>query len=84
MFPLLPGTGFDAGHPSVPFEEKRIIRRGAPDALRFHTPAPGPAWPPSPLVQPVSPEPQAGGGWGWLTSWLQRAPRGAPTAAPAR
>jgi hypothetical protein len=83
MFPLLPGTGFDAGHPSVPFEEKRIIRRGAPDALRFHTRAR--ACLAAVAACPTGVTGTAGGRRLGLADQLAatRAP-GGPTAAPAR
>ena len=80
MLPLLPQVGLRADHTSLPLEERRPVRRGAPQALRFDAAAPG--WPPL-RIDPVPPPVPArqGGGWGWLAAlWRGRA----PGAAPAR
>jgi len=78
MLPLLAQVGRDAGHLHFTFEEHRVLRRGAPAALRFDVPGGplvrfDPVHPPAPLRPPRS-------AFGWLAAlWPHRGPRAAPS-----
>jgi hypothetical protein len=75
MHPLLPRVGTFAEPNPVPSEERRVIRRGAPEALRIVPVSPG--WPPM-RIDPVQP-PAPSGGWGWLRAiWPGRQPGAHP------
>ena len=54
MTPLFSAVDHRIGSSPLPFEERRVVRRSAPERLRFDLPPPGHS-----LVQPVSypPEP---------------------------
>jgi hypothetical protein len=78
MNPLFVRVGLGADLSSIPSEERRTIRRGAPEPLRIEPVAPG--WPPV-RITPLQPPRPANGGWGWLRAVWPGRP---PGAQPAR
>lgn len=79
MLPPFPPVGLRPDLPDPRIEERRVLRRGAPERLRLDLPAPG--WPPvflraEPFAPPDAPAPPAGG-------WVGRIVRGVRLAAPA-
>lgn len=83
MHPLLPQVGHLGDRSALPFEERRPLRRGAPEALRFEAHSTG--WPPmliapAPAPRPLRPQ---GAGWGWLARlWRRGADRTGPSPGP--
>ena len=88
MLPLLPQVGRFADPSPLPFEDRRTIRRGAPEALRVEPASPG--WPPlrlSPAPPPQPPRDGAGPGWLgrlWRGATVRAGSQGGPVSAPSR